>query len=275
MADAILARSGIYAIRNIINGKRYVGQSSNMKERARRHFEMLRDGAHHCAPLQRSYAKHGRESFVHEVLELCDIERLTECEQYWMDFYRTEGLYNLAPAAGSNVGYKHTAETRAKFSAAKTGLKQSEEGKARRRASFTEDRRGISRKNGLSSADRLRSAEHRALISAATLGVPRPEDVRSKISASNKGKSKSQAHRKSMSEARMGMKVSDETREKMRISQAKAKEVKRAKAIAQWAKPGAREAASAARKGRVVSDATKEKLRIANLLRWARHRQVV
>lgn len=274
MADAILAQCGIYAIRNIINDKRYVGQSSNMKERARRHFEMLRDGKHHCTPLQRSYAKHGKESFVHEVLELCDIERLTECEQHWMDFYRAEGLYNLAPAAGSNVGYKHTAETRAKYSAAKKGSKNSEEGKASRRASFTEEQREISRKNGLRHADRLRSDEHRALISAATLGVPRPEEVRSKISASNKGKPKSQDHCKSMSAARIGMKASEETREKMRKSQAKAKELKREKAIAQWAKPGAREAASAARKGRVASDATREKLRIANLLRWARHREV-
>jgi group I intron endonuclease len=273
MADAILAQSGIYAIRNIVNGKRYVGQSSNINERARSHFGMLRVGTHHCRPLQRSYVKHGKDMFVHEILELCDIEQLTGREQHWMDFYRADGLYNLAPAAGSNVGYKHTAETRAKYSAAKTGLKHSEENRASRRASFTEERREISRKNGLRHADRLRSDEHRALISAATLGVPRSEEVRSKISTSNKGKPKSQAHRKSLSEARVGMKASEVTREKMRKSQALAKDLKREKAIAQWAKPGAREAASESRKGRVVSDATREKLRMANLLRWARHRQ--
>jgi group I intron endonuclease len=269
MADAILAQSGIYAITNTINGKRYIGQSTNIRDRAKRHFAMLMLGTHHCHHLQRAFKVDGAEAFQHDILELCGHVELTVREQHWMDHYRITGIYNSAPAAGSNFGVKHSDETRAKFSAAKTGLKLSEEAKANMRSAFSESRRVNSVLQGLRSADRLRSAEHKALISAALRGRARPGDVRAKISAANKGKPKSEAHRRSMGLANLGTVRSEVTKERMRKSQALAKDLKREKALAQWARPGAREEASAARKGRKTSEETKAILGAQSALRWA------
>ena len=39
--------TGIYSIINIVNNKRYIGQSINIEERVKRHFRELRKGIHH------------------------------------------------------------------------------------------------------------------------------------------------------------------------------------------------------------------------------------
>jgi len=107
---------GIYRIFHTESGKSYVGQSVNVKRRLAGHLLLLSRGSHHNRHLQSAYCLYGKESFDTEVLELCTKENLTEREQYWMDFYRPTGLYNLAPAAGSPLGYKHGEEMRRKVS---------------------------------------------------------------------------------------------------------------------------------------------------------------
>lgn len=108
--------SGIYRLFCTASGKSYVGQSKNVVGRVEGHFKYLHEGRHANQYLQRSFDLHGHDAFLAEVLEYCNQEVLTSREQYWMDHYGLENLYNLAPAAGTMAGYKHTEETRKKIS---------------------------------------------------------------------------------------------------------------------------------------------------------------
>lgn len=113
-------RSGIYRLFCPISGKSYVGQSKNVDGRVEGHFRDLCKGHHKNNHLQNSFNLHGCEYFLAEVLELCDQKLLTKREQYWMDYYGSENLYNLAPVAGSTSGLKFnlSREARKKVSAA-------------------------------------------------------------------------------------------------------------------------------------------------------------
>lgn len=134
MADAILPSSGIYIIGNILTNKVYVGSACTLKSRIRTHRARLNLKKHHSLKLQNSWNKHGHESFVFEVIEYVeDKTNLIVREQFWMDYYKaatTEG-YNVALIAGSSLGIRHTAETRAKVSAANKGRKMPPESVAR------------------------------------------------------------------------------------------------------------------------------------------------
>lgn len=76
-------KGGIYQIRNVVNGKVYVGSSVDLINRRSNHFRQLRKNIHHNIKLQYSYNKHGELSFVFEVVEFVDKpEDLISREQY-------------------------------------------------------------------------------------------------------------------------------------------------------------------------------------------------
>lgn len=105
--------SGIYAIRNLNNGKFYIGSAVKLSGRFRTHLCDLRKGRHHSQHLQRSWNKHGAESFAFEVLELCPADDLITREQWWID--TCEPPYNIAPNAGSTRGHRWTEAQRKRF----------------------------------------------------------------------------------------------------------------------------------------------------------------
>ena len=59
----------IYKIRNVVNGKFYVGSTINQKDRFRNHRRLLRKNRHHCAHLQAAWNKYGEDCFKFEVIE--------------------------------------------------------------------------------------------------------------------------------------------------------------------------------------------------------------
>lgn len=82
-----LKRSGIYAIRNLINNKLYIGKSVNIYERIRNHINLLnKSSKEENLHLIRSWHKYKRENFEYIVLE--DVEKinslLKEKELYWI-----------------------------------------------------------------------------------------------------------------------------------------------------------------------------------------------
>jgi group I intron endonuclease len=94
-----MMKPGIYIIKNITNNKIYVGSSVNLPSREYKHFWMLKKGVHDNHYLQQSYNKHGKDSFIFEVVELCNTDELITKENYYIDTYQSNNYeygYNLA-----------------------------------------------------------------------------------------------------------------------------------------------------------------------------------
>lgn len=170
--------SGIYSIRNKKNGKLYIGSAVNISSRWTKHLSGLRLGKHENCRLQNSWVKHGESEFQFEVIELvADKSKLIAREQFWIDSLLPE--YNINPVAGSMLGFRHSAESKMKMSAASSGRAQSEESNRKRSAAL------LGRKK------RPFSDEHRQKLSDAKKGVkrgPMPEEVKRKLSAVKKGR---------------------------------------------------------------------------------------
>ncbi len=109
---------GIYAIKNLNNGKIYIGSSRDCARRFSEHRSRLVRGAHVNARLQSAWKKHGAEAF--EFLVVASVIRpddLAQVEQMFLDdFDSVKSGYNLSPTAGNTAGWKATAETRKRMS---------------------------------------------------------------------------------------------------------------------------------------------------------------
>jgi len=117
--------SGIYIIMNLVNGKFYIGSSSNLRNRKKEHYKTLKSNTHANRYLQRSYNKYGKENLKFEIVEYIenDDSKLLEREQYYLDIYYgdTNYCYNICSKTGSVLGVKHSRETRLNNSISKGG----------------------------------------------------------------------------------------------------------------------------------------------------------
>lgn len=107
--------TGVYRIRNVKNGKMYVGSTGKgFYVRCRKHREDLRAGRHHCDYLQKSWNKHGEQSFVFEVVEACDPQWAIAQEQVFIDYWKAANTvfgYNTNPIAGKTSYRKRSPES--------------------------------------------------------------------------------------------------------------------------------------------------------------------
>ena len=118
---------GVYQIRNIITNVCYGGQSMRLKIRPREHWNKLKNNKHKNSYLQNSYNKHGRDSFVFEILIYCVPKDLTYYEQLFYDIDKSHGLsYNIrTECVDSNRGVKFSLESCVKISQAQKGKNNS------------------------------------------------------------------------------------------------------------------------------------------------------
>lgn len=140
--------SGIYQIYCNVNDKVYIGQTNNLQRRFAEHKKRLNSKKmkHHCIHLKRAWELYGAEAFEFKVLEECSLEELNKREQYYLDFFDKERLFNIgliaeAPKRGvklsdstknklrelnsgsnnPNYGKQRTIETKQKISQANSG----------------------------------------------------------------------------------------------------------------------------------------------------------
>ncbi len=96
---------GIYQIKNLANGKVYVGSTLNFKSRKAVHFSRLKNGKHENPFLQNAFHKYGEDNFVFEVLDVTfglDSRGLQELEQQYLDLllpFDCSVGYNINPKA--------------------------------------------------------------------------------------------------------------------------------------------------------------------------------
>ena len=155
--DNIYSRIGIYGIKNLINGKIYIGKTGmNFGDRWDSHRSLLNSGKHDNPHLQRAWDKYGQNNFEFIVIEDCNVDGLSDREKYYIKLYKDMGLaynihdggdegYNLGKHLSdetkrkigeknriNGLGRKASDETKLKMSESHTGMKytpMSEEGK--------------------------------------------------------------------------------------------------------------------------------------------------
>lgn len=196
--------TGVYSIVHLRSGKIYVGSASvSFRKRIGEHrFELLK-GSHHSILLQRAWNKYGAGSFEFRILRVTEPSDAVAFEQAFIDFHKAADSkfgYNLAPLAGTMLGFKHSVEACAKMSASQRGKKRSPEAIEKTAAAL----RG--RKLG---------PEALANMSAAQQGKTHSMEARAKISAAFRGKRLTQEHCAKISDAQRGRVVTPETRAKI------------------------------------------------------------
>lgn len=89
---------GIYCIENLVNGKKYIGQSINIKSRFRGHKSELKRKIHKNEHLQKSWNKYGEINFKFNIVEICDEFLLDKKEKYYIELYNSythDNGYNI------------------------------------------------------------------------------------------------------------------------------------------------------------------------------------
>jgi hypothetical protein len=180
---------GIYKIINTLNNKVYVGSSTNINTRWNQHRKSLCSNTHHSVKLQRSYNKYG-DVFIYELIIECLVEELLTEEQYYIELLDSyDNGYNSIPTAGSNLGMKHTDETKNKLRESSTGN---------------------TNRLGMKHTD-----ETKLKISIKLKDKPLSDETKLKMSISKLGKKHTDESKLKMREAQIGKKHTDETKLKM------------------------------------------------------------
>lgn len=201
----------IYKIRNVVNGKFYVGSAVDTRTRFRQHRKLLRKGTHHCKHLQAAWNKYGEDAFKFEVVEHVGCrEQLESREELW-----------LTEHVGKPYCYNTGRSARAPWRGTKgsglspmTGTTISDERKQHLRESAleqwkTSDPR-TGRKHSPETIEKIKAKVHAALSEGRGGKFIPSEETRAKMSASLKGNQnakghvRSEEHRRKLSEAQMG-----------------------------------------------------------------------
>lgn len=110
-------KASIYQILNNVNGKFYIGSTTNFSRRRTNHLWHLKKGTHSSRKLQNSYNKYGEDKFIFLNLEIFDYltkEDILKKEQEYIN--NLKPYYNISLTAGSCLGVKRTKEFNKKVS---------------------------------------------------------------------------------------------------------------------------------------------------------------
>lgn len=112
--EELKTKIGVYEIRNLVNGKVYIGSTiMSFHRRWDHHRSLLRGNTHKNTHLQRAWNKYGEDSFLFSILEVVDECCTLDVEQTYLD--SVEDKYNINPlASGTPNMSKETIEKRSK-----------------------------------------------------------------------------------------------------------------------------------------------------------------
>lgn len=187
---------GIYKIKNLLNGKLYIGQSVNIERRWKGHkYNSQYD--YKKNHLYTAFKRYGIENFEFSIVVECDECVLDVFEIGIIELYnstdRTKGYNNKL---GGSTG-KHTEETKQKLSEILKGRSHTKETKQKMSNSRKRENNNFFGKT--------HSEEAKQKMSESRKGKP----------AHNKGKPASDEAKQKMSEAKKGRKLSEETKQKV------------------------------------------------------------
>jgi group I intron endonuclease len=169
---------GIYCIENIVNGKKYIGQSTNLKKRMWEHH----NGSHILNGAIKKYGKEGFKRYILVYCEIFELERLEiECIKIFHS-HKSEWGYNIS--WGGKAFFKGRMHSK----------------KARKI---------------MSNASKNISEEKRKLLSIASSGKNNPNYGKTGKNSPNYGKSPSEETRKLISNANLGKRRSEKTKKLM------------------------------------------------------------
>lgn len=155
---------GIYSITNIINGKKYIGQSVDVKSRIRNHKWALRHNRHENDHLQKSFNKYGEDGFIFNIICECEETQLDALERFYIALYDCiNPNYGYNSETGGNLNKHLSDESRSKMSKMRSGENSGMWGKK-----HTEETKAIMREKAL--------------------GRQMSDEAKEKSSASHKGK---------------------------------------------------------------------------------------
>lgn len=169
----------IYVRPNLINGKKYVGLTTDLKTRQ---YNWNNLNQPYAGPaINNARAKYGIDNFGFEILKECEDEELDYWEKYYIKELNTKvpNGYNLTDGGDGCKGYHHTDEYKKKMSEAVKGEKNHMYGKHH-------------------------GEETKKKMSKVHKGIKHTEEARKKMSEAAKG-----------NQHCLGIKHSEETRKKM------------------------------------------------------------
>lgn len=173
----------VYLRTNTVNGKQYVGQTNNFKQREYNWYNT--NWSYAGRLINNARKKYGVENWDTEILKECDtLDEANKWEMYYIDKLNTKvpNGYNLTDGGEGSIGYIVSEETRKKLSEKMSGEKNPFYGKHHSEDTIEKLK------------NRIITDEWRKKISEAASGRVSP----------NKGKHLSDETKKKLSEARKG-----------------------------------------------------------------------
>lgn len=205
----------IYLIINLINGKKYVGQTiQTLNNRIKQHRNCKKKRG-----IDAAIQKYGWENFTVDTIEICPRDLLNEREVFWITFHNCKypDGYNLTAGGSGSKGFSPSKETRAKISkslkgrpTSRKGKPLSEEHKAKLSANHA-DFKGVNHPF----YGKHHSPETCAKLSEFNKGKPSPNKGKK---MSNESKMKISIANKGRTSPNKGKKMSEEQKLKLSIS---------------------------------------------------------
>lgn len=99
---------GIYKYQNKLNGKIYIGQSTDIERRYQQHLWDAEKRPEQGTGIDLAINKYGINNFTFEIIEQCNSDQLDERERFWIEYFNsyTDG-YNRTPGGSSLKGEEH------------------------------------------------------------------------------------------------------------------------------------------------------------------------